>query len=105
MTVYQRCFGRKGYISRHSTTGFSQNVVAMETRYQTLEVSISLLGSLSKSVFERQTSIGSGFLHHWGVVGFKRSGKSVFLRENKLSNTNPVLASRHIKKGEGLPSD
>ena len=38
------------------------------------------------------------FLHHWGVVWFKRSGKSVFLRENKLSNTN-FLASRHKKRG------
>ena len=39
------------------------------------------------------------FLHHWGVVWFKRSGKSVFLRENKLSNTN-FLAPRHKKRGK-----
>ena len=66
MSVYQRCLGRKGDNSRHSTTGFSQNVIAVETRYQTLEVSVSLLGSLSKSVCERRTSTGSGLFASLG---------------------------------------
>ena len=84
MPVCQRCFGRKGDNSRHSTTGFSQNVIAVETRYQTLELSVSLLEvSVSLKAFlsdGRQPEVG--FLHHLGVVWFKRSGKfSLFKRK------------------------
>ena len=77
MPVYQRCFGRKGDNSRHSTTGFSQNVIAVETRYQTLELSVSLLKvSVSLKAFlsdARQPEVG--FLHHWGVVWLKRNAR------------------------------
>ena len=64
-----------------------------------------ILGSLSNSVFERQTSTGSGLFTTVSSGLVETLGLIVFIREKTLSNTN-LLASRHIKREKAsLPVD
>ena len=66
---------------------------------------ISILGSLSNSVFERRTSTESGLFASLGSGLVESLGLIVFIREKKLSNTN-FLASRHMySEKASLPVD
>ena len=60
--------------------------------------------SLSKDVFKRRTSTGSGFFHLWAVV-FPKFSLSRLHSSKETFNTN-FLASRYFKmKNTSLPVD
>ena len=62
-----------------------------------MHVMVHVLGSLSNTVFEQQTSTGSGLFASLGSGLVETLGLIVFIREKKLSNTD-LYASRHMKR-------
>ena len=64
-----------------------------------------LLGSLSKVVFERRTSTGSGLFSSFDGVFAQIFSQIAFITVKKLRNTN-FISSRHVKRENAtLPVD
>ena len=83
-----------------STISFLPRVVFHERWGNYLEKIVSL----SKDVFKRRTSTGSGFFHLWAVV-FPKFSLSRLHSSKETFNTN-FLASRYFKmKNTSLPVD
>ena len=65
-----------------------------------LRCTAEALGSLSRDVFERRTSTGSGVFALFGCDFEQILGQIVSIRVKTLGHTNSA-ASRHIKREEG----
>ena len=65
-----------------------------------LRCTAEALGSLSRDVFERRTSTGSGVFALFGCDFEQILGQIVSIRVKTLGYTN-LAASRHIKREEG----
>ena len=89
--------GNRGYLSGH--------LKDQECRAESSLLRKGLLGSLSKVVFERRTSTGSGLFSSFDGVFAQIFSQIAFITVKKLRNTN-FISSRHVKRENAtLPVD
>ena len=92
-------------VTRHVIDYFEIIIKKGSRKLPTSLSSKPTLGSLSRDVFERRTSTGSGRFELLSRDFEQIFGQIVSIRITTLSNTNTV-ASRHIKRERGsLPVD